>query len=41
VDVPAESIVFATWAKRASVEARRNPAKAAAMLDGILKAMER
>jgi len=41
VDVPAESIVFATWAKRASIEVHRNPVKAAAMLDGILKALER
>lgn len=40
-EVPAESIVFATWAKRAAIETRRNPVKAAAMLDGLLKAVER
>lgn len=37
-EVPAESIVFAAWAKRATVEVHRNPAKAAAMLDGVLQA---
>jgi hypothetical protein len=40
-EVPAESIVFAAWAKRASIETRRNPTKASAMLDGLLKAVER
>jgi len=39
-EVPAESIVFASWAKRASIEARRDPSKAIAMLDGLLHATE-